>query len=332
MKLSVVILCWNDLKVLRGCLESIYKETTNLGFEVILSDNGSSDGAPEWVAANYSAVRILRNGRNLGFAEGNNVGLRVATGEYVIVLNPDTIVHARAFEKWVAYADTHGEVGAFGCRVLNTDGSFQNPARPFPTVWRMWLAALGLQWLGRIVPSWCSNKYMGWDGRTEREIDRQSGCCLMLRRAVLDKVGLFDNRFFYEKEETDLCFRIKAAGYKILYWPGAEITHLRGQSVSRFPVRFALERERSSYRFFFKHYGFGGAGKYRVAELVHLSLRFLFYRIQFIWRKSEPLKSRLEMYRICIKWNWQLDPQMFIKTGEEPNLGYEPLAAAPKMV
>src|SRR5436309_696058 len=130
MKLSVVIICWNALRVIMTCLKSIFEETRDTEFEVIVSDNGSTDGSLGHIRRDFPQVRIVENGANLGFAKGNNAGIRSAEGEYVLILNPDTIIRDRALEKLVAFADDHPEAGAFGCRVLNPDGSFQTPARP----------------------------------------------------------------------------------------------------------------------------------------------------------------------------------------------------------
>src|SRR4051812_11051390 len=261
VKLSIVILCWNDLKVIKECLQSIFEHTSDIEFEVIVSDNGSTDGTVEIIKQAFPAVRLVENGRNLGFSAGNNAGLAVSEGQYVLILNPDTIIHDRALKKWVAFADRHPEAGAFGCRVLNRDGSYQDPARPFPTIWRDWISALYLRRLAHFSDSFVSDTYTDWNGSTERAIDWQSGCCMMIRADLLKRLCGFDPQFFYHFEEVDLCKRVWDAGYSILYTPEPVITHLGGQSVNRFPVRFELEKCRSRYRYFYKHFGAAGATK-----------------------------------------------------------------------
>jgi GT2 family glycosyltransferase len=332
MKLSVVIINWNDLKVIKDCLESIYRETPGLAFEVIVSDNGSTDESLDWIRAHFPQVRIVENGANLGFARGNNAGIKVAAGEYVLILNPDTIIHDRALEKLVAYADAHPEAGAFGCRVLNRDGSFQIPARPLPRPFGVLIAALNVRWIGRLSRRFDSDLYYGWEGRTERPIGYQSGCCIMVRRDMLVRLRGFDERFFYHAEETDLCCRIWKSGSSILFYPGAEITHLGGQSVGRFPIRFALETYRSRYRYFYKHFGRDSVVRLRWLNLVNLCVRYVGYSLQRPVRPSEALENRLKMYRVLIAWNWRLDALEFIGAGAEPDLGYAPLAPAPRMV
>jgi len=331
MKLSIVIICWNDLNVIRDCLESVYRETSSITFEIIVSDNGSTDTSVNYIHEHFPDVRIVQNGANLGFARGNNAGLTVARGEYVLILNPDTIVHDRALEKLVAYADRCPEGGAFGARVLNPDGSFQNPARPLPTAFGLLICALDLRWLGQLSHVFESDVYYGWSGRTERAVGFQSGCCLMVRRALLERLHGFDERFFYHFEETDLCCRIWKAGSTVMFYPGAEITHLGGQSVGRFPIRFALETYRSRYRYFHKHFGMTSVAHVRWLSLLDLWIRRVGYGVQRTLSPSQALDNRLKMYRVAIAWNWHLDPARFIATGAEPDLGYAPLAPAPTL-
>src|SRR5438067_4377758 len=161
MKLSIVIICWNDWKVIGQCLSSIFNQTKEISFQVIVSDNGSTDGSRENIRRDFPPVQIVENGANLGFAKGNNAGIRAAQGEYVLILNPDTIICDHALEKLVAFADEHPDAGAFGCRVLNPDGSFQTPARPVPTVLGYFVAAVGLRWLGRLSQRFASDVYPG---------------------------------------------------------------------------------------------------------------------------------------------------------------------------
>jgi len=331
MKLSIVIICWNDLKVIPDCLKSIYAVTLPWDFEVIVSDNGCTDGSVPFIKEHYPQVRIVENGANLGFAKGNNSGIRVARGEYVLILNPDTIIHGDSLAKLVAFADKHPAAGAFGCRVLNRDGSYQNPARPLPTVRGNLIAALGFRFLARLSSAFDSDKYLEKNWRSEREIGYQSGCCVMFHRDLLNQLDGFDERFFYHFEETDLCFRSWKAGRPVLFCPDAEITHLGGQSVGRFPIRFALETYRSQYRYFFKHFGEKGLARARRVAHLHLGIRWCGYRMKKMFKSSEALDNRLKCYRTLLSWNRRLDPLRFIRDGTEPETGYEPMAPAPRM-
>lgn len=327
MKLSIVIICWNDWKVIEDCLRSIVEGTRKIEYEVIVSDNGSTDGSIARIRAQFPAVRVIENGANLGFAKGNNSGIREAKGEYVLILNPDTIVHDGSLDNWIEFADSHLEAGAFGCRVLNPDGTYQRSARPFPTSSRYLIAALWLRPLGYLGGMTLSDEYEGWKGNTEREIDWQSGCCVLFRGALLKQLGGFDERFFYHFEEVDLCRRVWEAGYRIRFTPRVSITHLGGQSVGRFPIRFALETNRNRYRYFYKHFGERGAKRCRRILLIHYGVRRLGYGLMYAFRPTQALKDRLEVYRTAAQWNKQLDPLKFVEHGTEPEIG---LIASPR--
>jgi GT2 family glycosyltransferase len=323
MKLSIVIICWNDLRVIRDCLRTIHEGTHRIDFEVIVSDNGSVDDSIEFIRRHYPAVRVVENHQNLGFARGNNAGIRASRGEYVLILNPDTIIHDGALDRLVEFADQHPEAGAFGCRVLNPDGTYQVSARLFPTVWRYWVSALGLC---RISSSlFVYEQYPGWRGETERSVDWQSGCCVMFRGDLLKSLGGFDEQFFYHFEEVDLCRRVWDTQRPILFTPNAVITHLGGQSVGRFPVRFEIEKHRSRYRYFYKHFGAAAARRCRRLSIVRIFVRQLGYGLLNFLRPSEILQRRLEMYREVLRWNRAIDPVDFVERGEEPRLEQTPV-------
>lgn len=317
VRLSIVILCWNDLKVIPACLKSIYAGTHETSFEVIVSDNGSTDGSIEFVHNAFPLVRVIENGINLRFSKGNNIGIRVSKGEYILILNPDTIIHDGALDRWVAFADCHPQGGAFGCRVLNSDGSYQGSARPFPTIARSLVGALYLRWLGRISELFSSDTYVKWKGDTERTIDWQAGCAVMLRANILKNLGGFDEQFFYCYEDVDLCCRVWKAGYPILYTPTVIITHLGGQSTTqRAPQMFEIDKYRNRYRYFYKHYGARGARRCRIVTLTSLICRYVGYSI--IKMCCPGNESRLDLFRTAIRWNMQVDPARLVQNEDEP--------------
>lgn len=142
----------------------------------------------------------------------------------------------------------------------------------------------------------------------------------MFRGKLLRELGGFDEQFFYHYEEVDLCRRARNAGFPLLFTPSVTITHLGGQSVGRFPIRFALERHRNRYRYFYKHFGPQAAKRCRRVALIHARVRRLGYGLLGLFRPSESLRNRLEMYKVLIAWNKQLDPIRFVEKGEEPQL------------
>lgn len=322
MKLSVVILCWNDIKVIGDCLKSIYETTREIEFDVIVSDNGSTDRSMEFIRREFPRVKVIENGRNLRFAKGNNVGIEASEGEYVLILNPDTIIHEGAFDGLVRYADKHPEAGAFGCRVLNSDGSYQGCIRPFPTLHGEWVRALGMKWLGHFSEWFAAEEYVKWKGETERAVGYPAGCCLLVRRELLTRLGGFDPRFFYYYEETDLCRRIWDAGYPVLYTPSVSITHLGGASTNKKfpPIGFAIDQQVTRCLYFHKHFGAGGARSARRSNLTALLLRWMAASLKHLVRPSETSKQKLGLLRTMLEWNYRVDPGRLAQTGEEPEL------------
>jgi len=204
--------------------------------------------------------------------------------------------------------------------VLNPDGTYQESARPFPTAWRDLIAALYLRPLAYLGRWFWSDTYYGWKGDTEREVDWQSGCCVMVRGELLRKLGGLEERFFYHFEEVDLCHRIREAGFPVRFTPEVTITHLGGQSVARFPIRFALETNRNRYRYFYKHFGKDGVRRSRSVTLISLRIRQMGYGVASLFRPSDATKKCLETYRIVIRWNEMIDPVDFAEHGREPQL------------
>jgi hypothetical protein len=319
MKLSIVIICWNDLRVIGDCLRSIYEGTHATDFEVIVSDNGSTDGSVEFVQQKFPQVRVIENRANLRFSKGNNVGIRASQGDYILILNPDTIIHDGALDKWMDFAGRHPEAGAFGCRVVGADGSYQESARPFPTIRRDLIAALYLRPLARLSNFFASDHYWGWKGDTERIVDWQCGCSILFRGDLLRSLGGFDEQFFYYYEEVDLCRRVWQAGYPVIYTPDVSITHLGGQSTTkRFPLSFELDKQITRYRYYYKYYGRRGARQCRLVLLTWYSVRRVLYGVLQMMKPTEFGKHRLDLYRAAIEWNLQVDPVRLVENQEEP--------------
>ncbi len=261
MKLSVVIVNYNNDRVLRGCLESLPPALEGLDAEVILSDNGSSDGSLDWVRRNFPQIRILENGANLGFAEANNRAFPLARGEVILLLNPDTIVQGDAFRPMIELLANRPQAGAVGCKLLNADGSRQISTRSFPSLSTYCYDYLGLssryprsRRFGRFSMTY-------WDGDDTREVDWASGAALMIRREVLDATGGIDSYFFLTYDEVDWCHRIRDAGYEVWYTPDGQVVHLDRQSEPQSNprpearIKYMTVERNSRVRYFVKHHG-----------------------------------------------------------------------------
>jgi GT2 family glycosyltransferase len=318
MKLSIIILCWNDQKVIADCLRSIYASTHATDFEIIVSDNGSTDGSIEFIRKSFPQVRLIENGENLRFAKANNIGIAASRGEYVLILNPDTIIHDGTLDKLAKFADEHPEAGAFGCRVLNADGSYQESGRPFPTFRGEWVRALGLKPLAYLSDWFLPGIYLGWKGDTQRTVEWVSGCFIFARGEIVKRIDGFDEQFFYYYEDMDICHRIWDAGSPILFTPEMTIVHLGGQSTKRFPLRFVLDSQVTRYRYFYKYFGRKGVRRCRRIALTSLLIRLTAAKISQTLRSTESRRSRVNTLRAALQWNLRVDPVRLVENGEEP--------------
>jgi GT2 family glycosyltransferase len=223
--LSIIIINWNGLAVLRSCLNSILSTSQGTRFEVIVVDNASQDDSVEVLQREFPQVVVLRNQQNRGFAAANNQAFGVAQGRHILLLNNDTLVLPGAFEKSVKYMDDNSRVGALGCRVEFPDRSFQTSCYRFTNLLELFMI--------RLLPLGSARnerlnmgRYWGRQFNEPTEVDVVAGCFMMIRREVIANVGGFDEDFFMYGEDEEWCSRIKGAGWRIVYFPGATIIHL----------------------------------------------------------------------------------------------------------
>jgi GT2 family glycosyltransferase/glycosyltransferase involved in cell wall biosynthesis len=229
--LSVLIISYQTRTLSLDCLRSIYEQTRGLEFEVIVVDNASTDGSADAIAGRFPQARLIRSRRNLGFAAGNNLAARHARGEFLLLLNPDTQILDGAIQRAVAFARTRAEPTLVGGRTWFGDGSL-NPTSCHgrPTLWSMFCLGTGLAWL---FPRsrWFDPESLGpWHRDTPREVDAITGCFLLIRRSLWDRLHGFDESFYMYGEETDLCLRARRIGARALLCPEANIIHHGGAS------------------------------------------------------------------------------------------------------
>jgi N-acetylglucosaminyl-diphospho-decaprenol L-rhamnosyltransferase len=244
------------------------------GAEVVVVDNSSTDGTPEIVRETFPEARLLEQ-ENRGFGAGNNAGMRVASGRYFLLLNPDAWLTDGALEKLVAFAEEHPDAAVVGPRLLNPDGSLQRSVRGYPTPWRI---ATEYFFLRKLAPrSRALNSLFGagFDHESVREVDYLFGACLLVRREAVDSVGGFDEDFFLMSEETDWCYRFRQAGWSVFFYPGAEAYHVVGASLN--PARFK-DVVRGHLQFLSKHHGTRVAERARRVMLWGLRLRGVLFR------------------------------------------------------
>jgi GT2 family glycosyltransferase len=281
--LSVIIVNWNAAKYLEGCLGSLFEALpAALVSEVILVDNGSTDGSVALVAARYPNVRIVNHGANVGFAAGNNIGLSLARGSYLCLANPDVVLSPRSLLTMYSYMNAHPEVGLLGPKMLDGEGLVQRSAMAEPSSMNTIVHALGLDTL--LPRSFLGHSLLmrEFSFDTTRDVDVLNGYFWMIRSSVLAAVGPLDERFFMYGEDLDFCLRVRVAGWAVRFLAETHVVHFGGGSSRWSPTRFYLEMQRSNNQYWKKHHGYVGSIIYLSATLVHHLLRFVTYSVKSV--------------------------------------------------
>jgi len=254
MRLSIIIVSWNTKELLARCLERLRQELTELDCEVFVVDNDSPDASAQMVADQHQWVHLIANEKNLGFAKANNQAMRLAKGEDVLLLNPDTEVLPGSIKALLDFLEKRPAVGVVAPQLLNSDGSIQRSCRQFPTFIGMMYELLGLSKLFPAEKKFGEYKMLDWNHDDERQVDQPEGACLLVRGSVIEQVGMLDEGFFMLFEEVDWCYRIKEMGWEIWFTPQAQVIHHYGQSIKQVKARMILSSHRGLYRFWRKHH------------------------------------------------------------------------------
>jgi len=284
--ISILIVSFNTCAVLRECMESIVTARANLSLEVIVIDNNSRDDSVEMVEREFPWAKIIRSDTNLGFGNANNKALEAATGRYIVLLNSDAFLQPDSLTLSIAKMEANPGVGLAGGRLVGRDGALQPSARLFPNLLRQLIVMSGLasryprsRFFGQTDRTWA-------DPMVEAAVDWVPGAYSIIRRDVLDIMPLFDSEFFLYYEEVDLCYRIRKAGYQVMYWPEIVVTHIGGESsrqvktleMSSSGAQLVLWRMRSTLLFYRKH----------------MSLRTQAIRwIEVCWYRLRALRNRM---------------------------------------
>ncbi|HDL03086.1 MAG TPA: glycosyltransferase [candidate division Zixibacteria bacterium] len=259
--ISVIVISFNGMEFIEDCLASVQKSLDEVvDSEILVIDNGSTDGIVELIENRYPNIQLIKNRDNLGFARAVNQGFEKARGEYVLILNQDTRIQDNAIVKLADRIRTDSRVGTIGPKFIGFDGQLQKSCRAFPKYRDLVFAFLGLSKL--FSESNCFSSWkMGWfDHLNEREVDQPMGAALMVRKDILDKIGGFDERFRIFFNDVDFCRRAKEAGYVNLYYPSAVIEHYYGGTIRKMKPQMVLEWHRALAEYFIK-YSPGGPSK-----------------------------------------------------------------------
>lgn len=303
--LSIIIVNWNVRELLRRCLTSILEARTsgtepgtwNLELETIVVDNASSDGSLEMLRAEFPQVQVIANEGNLGFTRGNNQGLALSRGRYVLFLNPDTEIVGDSLAMMVRTMEARPTVGVLGPQLRYPDGTVQSSRRRFPTlITALFESTLLAQW-------WPENPWARHyrladrPDDLEQEVDWLVGACLLARREALEQVGGFDEGFFMYSEELDLCRRLRAAGWRVVYLPQAQVIHHEGKSSEQVVPERHLHFQTSKVRYFRKHHGAWQAEALRLFLLATYVYQLLEEVLKWLVGHKRPLRAeRVKAY------------------------------------
>jgi len=254
--LSVIIVSYNSIDPLKNCLNSILSTLQDTKFRVYVVDNNSLDGTPKMLRENFPQVSLIVNSKNEGFAKANNQALKIATGRYVLLLNPDTIVFDHTFDVMAKFMDEHPEAAVASCKLLRPDGRLDLACRrSFPSPFDGFCRAIGLSKLFPSSPLFARYNLTYLDENETYEVDAVNGAFMIVRRAALNEVGLLDEDYFLFTEDMDWCYRFKKAGWKIYYYPQTQVIHAKGESSKKVTSAIINEFFKSMKIFYGKHYG-----------------------------------------------------------------------------
>lgn len=302
---SVIIVSWNCLQLLRDCLASISSQAAGLSLEVFVVDNASKDGTVEMLSREFPDVIVIANKENRGFAAANNQALAIARAPYLLLLNPDTVILDHAIEKTVRFADENPDVGIVGPRVLENESRVQRTCFSFQNPWNVFLVESGLH---RIAPH---SRILGapelgwWNRDCMVDVDVVSGMYMLVRRTAMQQVGLLDEAFFVYGEEADWCRRFSRAGWRRVFIPQAEIIHRDGgsKSTEQVSVRMFVQMQKSTLIYQRKHHG--RLGYWSVKSLLILSnfMRALTFSIAGIGHRHRTASERFIRYRAALAFH-----------------------------
>ncbi len=298
VKLSIIIINWNGVEVIPECLESIYLHPPKCKFEVIVWDNASTDDSVNIIEKNYPQVILVKHPKNIGFAKGNNLAAKIASGEYLLLLNSDTVILDNALDTIMAFIDDVPDMGVLGCNLLNADGSLQFSAGRFPNILSEFLDQM---MLSRYVSY---SKYTKGNYQQIFSPDWITGACMLIKKEEFEKIGGFDESYFMFFEDMDLCKRLRLNGRKIVYYPEAKIIHKKGWSSQTVLGKMIVEDQKSTYRFVRKYYSVWQLFFFRLLAILGSIVRIGYWGVTGLLARNGNAHDRLNAYKQIILRSW----------------------------
>jgi len=309
--LSIVIATMNNEQTLGKCLKSIYAHGLGLSMEIFVSDNSSGDSTARMIRADFPAVKLLENGGNLGFARANNKAIRLAQGRYVLLLNDDTVILDNAISKMVRFMDENPTCGVGSCKLVYPDGRLQSSKFGYPSLFKEffhandWLKPLRktkiISGLGAWLAGYSSAFECFSSSDQVKEVDDVLGAFFMIRKELIDEIGLLDENYWMCREESDFSYRAKKAGYKVFYNPRQTVIHIGSYTVHRTrvkKVRNYCQNFISANYFYQKHYSVPRQLLLKLIILQAFSLKLIITGLAYLFHTSirGELKRNMVQY------------------------------------
>lgn len=308
MDLSIIIINWNSSEYLRECLKSVYNETKNLDFEIIVVDNASSDGCECILEKEFPSTIFVQSKENIGFGKANNLGFQHSAGRNLLFLNPDTKIIGPAIYKMYNYMETIPDAGAAGCKLLNSDESIQTSSiQVFPTILNQILDVKCLQVRFPNLKFWGIDPLFS-ENSIPKEVEAVSGACLMIKRHVFEKIEKFTTDYFMYTEDIDLCYKIHNAGYKVYHIGEAQVVHYGGGSSRKHKNALGVVLMRESiFKFFQMRKGKLSAILYRfslsITSIIRLSLIGILISLPVTHDDKFKFRFALNKWKNILRWS-----------------------------
>lgn len=301
---SIVIVNWNARDFLRNCLRSITDQTAR-SHQIIVVDNASKDASADMIRAEFPGVTLIANNHNAGFAAANNQGIAVSRGRHVLLLNPDTVILDHAIDQMLAESDKRPDVGVIGCQVWETPERIQRVGFAFPHPFNIAIIQTGLTRKLARWPLFNLPAYGNWNRDTERDLDVISGMFMLVKRAVIEKVGVLDPDYFVYAEEADWCRRIWRAGYRCVFIPTAKILHIDGggKSTDQVSVKMYVQLQKSLTIFNRKNYGPFAAFLVRIIYTLAMTGRGILFSLSALFDSSGRSARRAKQSWAAVAWH-----------------------------
>jgi len=269
---------------------------------VIVVDNDSSDDSVEAIEKEFPKVKLIKNEKNVGFARANNQAIKESKGKYVLLLNPDTIILNQAIEKMVSFMEKNKKIGILGPKIVNKDNSIQVSCYRFDSISTLFSTNIFFNKLGR------GYTYKNFDFNYIKKVDVVSGACFLIRKEVIENIGLLDEDFFMYSEDADWCFRAMKNGWRVVYYPEAEIIHFGGESAKKIFKEASIKAYQSRIRFFKKHFNKIKAEIMTVLLFIGVFLRVIVFSFLILFNpRSKKNRMRFRKYRTVFRWYFKQD-------------------------